>query len=439
MDINAHSRTGRVVDLGPDVENEPIVFADLHIHSRFSRATSPQMEVQTLYYWGRRKGIGLLGTGDFTHPEYFKELQEKLEPDPSGFYRVKGQGQDVLFVPSAEISSIYKQGGKVRRVHTMLVARNLESVQEINRALASRGNIAADGRPILGVSVRHLAKLVREIDPETLVIPAHIWTPWFSVLGERSGFESLAECFEEELDGVAAVETGLSSDPEMNWRLSQLDRFSIISNSDAHSPARIGRECNAFRAPLTWSSLREILLKKDSSRFRFTVEFFPEEGKYHWPGHAACGPAVSPGAWRELQGRCPVCGKSLTGGVASRVEALADRPEGFVPENAVPSVHLVPLDEIIAEALGKGNATQGVKRLWDQVVEAGGSELRILLFTPPEQLQAWAGERVAEAILRVRRGEVLPQPGYDGIYGKIRLFEEKKAKGKKSGSQLPLV
>jgi len=432
--------SGRAADLSPALRQEPLLFADFHIHSRFSRATSPQMEVQTLGYWGRRKGIGLLGTGDFTHPAYFKELSEKLEPDASGFYRVRGQDDQVLFVPTAEISNIYKQGGKVRRVHTVLLARSLESVREINRSLASRGNIAADGRPILGFSARHLCTLVREIDPETMVSPAHIWTPWFSVLGEKSGFDSLAECFEDELPMVCGVETGLSSDPEMNWRLSQLDPYAIISNSDAHSPSRIGRECNAFRGPLTWSSLREILRTKDHGRFRFTVEFFPEEGKYHWPGHAACGPAIAPGQYRELQGQCPVCGKPLTGGVASRVEALADRPEGFVPRVAVPSVHLMPLDEIIGEALGKGTASRAVQDLWDRMVETAGNEMRVLLFMSEDEIAELATPRVAEAIGRVRRGEIRPEPGYDGVYGKIRLFSgEKPGRKKKTGDQLPLV
>jgi len=400
----------------------PLVFGDFHIHSRFSRATSGQMEVEALSYWARRKGIGLMGTGDFTHPEYFRELKDKLEPDETGFYRVRRNDNGTLFVPTVEISNMYKQGGKGRRVHTLLIARSLESAGEINRALASRGNVASDGRPIFGFSVRHLAKLVREIDPETLVVPAHIWTPWFSVLGERSGFDTLAECFEEELEYVAAVETGLSSDPEMNWRLSQLDRFAIISNSDAHSPAKIGRECNAFRAPLTWRDLRETLLTRDRERFRFTVEFFPEEGKYHWPGHRACGVAAAPEQYRAWQGKCPVCGKLLTGGVASRVEMLADRPEGFVPTHAVPSVHLVPLEELVAEALGQNPGTKAVTALWDRLLAEGGSEMNVLLFLPAEGLRELAGERVAEAVLRMRRGEVHMEPGHDGVYGTLRIF-----------------
>ncbi len=432
-------RSGRVIDLGP--EPGPLIFADLHIHSRFSRATSKQMGIEALDYWGKRKGIGLLGTGDFTHPEYYKELKAELEADSTGFYRFRRSGSEVLFIPSAEISNIYKQGGKVRRVHTILIARSLETVGEINRLLASRGNVASDGRPILGFSARHLCKLVREVDPEILVIPAHIWTPWFSVLGERSGFDSLAECYEEELPHIAAVETGLSSDPEMNWRLSQLDNLAIISNSDAHSPSKIGRECNAFKGPLSWKILRETFLNRDRERFRFTVEFFPEEGKYHWPGHSACGLAVPPEKYRELNGRCPVCRKPLTGGVASRVEALADRPSGFKPEHAVPSVHLVPLNEIIGEALGQGPATKKVQGIWDHLVQEGGNELNVLLFMPREALSELAGERVAEAVMRMRRGEVQTVAGYDGIYGKVKIFglEPGDKKKKPVDKQLSLI
>ncbi len=413
---------GRVADLG--LQPKPLVFADLHLHSKFSRATSGQMEVPSLHYWGRRKGLQLLATGDFTHPEYFRLLNEQLEADASGFYRLRGAEPDVRFVLSAETSHIYKQAGKTRRVHMLFLARSLESAREINRALASRGNVASDGRPIFGFSARHLCRLLREIDPETLVIPAHIWTPWFSVLGERSGFDSLEECFEEETGFLAAVETGLSSDPEMNWRLSQLDRVALVSNSDAHSPSRLGRECNVFHGPLTWQDLGTILRRQDRDRFRFTVEFFPEEGKYHWPGHSACRRSVSPEEYRALGGRCPVCRKLFTGGVASRVDQLADRPAGFVPEKAVPSVHLIPLDEIVAEALGRTPACKGVKKIWDRLVEEGGSELDLLLFTPEEQVAELAGARVAEALGRMRRGAVSAVPGYDGVYGRIRLFDE---------------
>ncbi len=416
-----HFIAQHAIDLNESAET--LVFADLHIHSRFSRATSGQMEVETLAYWAQRKGIGLLGTGDFTHPQHFQDLKEKLELDPlSGFYRLRRGDNGVRFVPTAEISNMFKQNGKGRRVHTVVIARSLETVQEINRALASRGNVAADGRPIFGFSVMHLCKLLREIDPETLVIPAHIWTPWFSVLGERSGFDTFEECFEDELPFVSAVETGLSSDPEMNWRLSQLDRFALISNSDSHSPAKIGRECNAFRAPLTWISLRDTLRTRDRNRFRFTVEFFPEEGKYHWAGHQACGVVVSPAQYRELNGRCPVCKKGLTGGVASRVEMLADRPLGYVPPQAVPSIHLVPLDEVIGEAMRKKSTNKPVQTLWDRLVTEAGNELAVLLFLPEAALREMAGDEVARAIMQMRRGEVQAVPGYDGVYGHIKIF-----------------
>ncbi len=398
------------------------------------------MEVETLGYWARRKGLGLIGTGDFTHPGHFQDLRDKLEPDPAGFYRLRQGESGVRFVPTAEVANIYTQDGRGRRIHTLLIARSLEEVAELNRALASRGNVAADGRPIFGFSARHLVKLVRETAPETLVVPAHIWTPWFSVLGERSGFDSLADCFGEELPFVPAIETGLSSDPEMNWRLSQLDGLTILSNSDAHSPAKLGRECNAWLAPLTWDGLRETLFRRETGRLRFTVEFFPEEGKYHWAGHRACGVSVSPGEYTALSGRCPKCGKALTGGVASRVEALADRPAGFVPEGAVPSVHLVPLDEVIGEALGQGPGTKAVLALWDRLVAEAGNELAVLFFMPGPAVRELAGERVATAVEKMRRGEVLAIPGYDGVYGKIRIFPEPESAAPVAGpAQLSLL
>jgi uncharacterized protein (TIGR00375 family) len=429
---------GRVVDLGPDPGE--LVFADLHVHSRYSRATSPAMEPETMAAWARRKGVGLLGTGDFTHPEHFRDLKDKLEPDPSGFYRLRREDQGVRFVPTAEVANMYSQGGRGRRVHLLIVARDLESAGEINRALASRGNVASDGRPIFGFSARHLVALVRAADPEALVIPAHIWTPWFSVLGERSGFDSLAECFEEELPHIAAVETGLSSDPEMNWRLSQLDPFTIISNSDAHSPAKLAREANAFRGPLTRDGLRAVLTGRDREGFRFTVEFFPEEGKYHWPGHRECGVSASPAQYLAWRGTCPVCSRALTAGVASRVEALADRPEGAVRSGAVPSVHLVPLEELVAEALGQRPGTKAVAALWDRLIEQGGSELNVLLRLDAGALREVGGERVAEAVLRMRRGEVEIAPGHDGVYGAVRIFGARVGEPSPgSRDQLPLL
>lgn len=420
--MSSSVKIGCVNDL--DLPKESLTFADLHIHSKYSRATSPQMEVTTLHYWAKRKGIGLMGTGDFTHPRYFQELAANLEPDESGFYQVKGYNRDVLFIPTAETSHIYKQGGRTRRVHMLMMARNLETANEINRALASRGNIASDGRPILGLPAKKLCQIVRAIDDQTIMVPAHIWTPWFSVLGEKSGFDSLQECFEEELDMICAIESGLSSDPEMNWRLSQLDPYTIISNSDAHSPSKIGRECNAFSGALTWDTLRYALRNKKNSQLKFTVEFFPEEGKYHWPGHLKCKQALSPGDYKALGGLCPVCKQELTGGVASRVEMLADREDGYQPAQAAASVHLIPLDEIIAEAIGKGPNTKSVQLSLDQLVNEKRSELEILIRTPIDEISDIAGAKVAQAVNRMRHGQVMAQAGYDGVYGKIKLFTE---------------
>lgn len=418
--MTTNNAYGCVRDLS--LGKEKLVFADLHIHSKYSRATSPQMEVTALHYWAKRKGIGLLGTGDFTHPQYFQELKDKLEPHPSGFYQVRGYDDGVLFVPTVETSHIYKQGGRTRRVHMLTIARSLESAQEINRALARRGNIASDGRPILGLPAKALVQLVRAIDDQTLMIPAHIWTPWFSVLGEKSGFDSLEECFEEEMDMISGIETGLSSDPEMNWRLSQLDRFTIISNSDAHSPSKIGRECNAFASPLTWASLSQGLWDKTDTTLRFTVEFFPEEGKYHWPGHSKCKMPVSPADFLKLEGLCPVCQRPLTNGVASRLEMLADRSEGYRPKGALPSVHLVPLEEVIGEAMGKRPASKAVQLQLDRMLDQGISELELLIRTPLDDIEALSNGRIREAVQRMRNGQVRTVAGYDGEYGKILLF-----------------
>ncbi len=435
------NRYGCVKDLA--LGREKLVFADLHIHSKYSRATSPQMDVVSLHYWAKRKGIGLMGTGDFTHPQYFQELKDHLEPHASGFYQVRGYDDSVLFVPTVETSHIYKQSGKTRRVHMLTIARSLESAQEINRALARRGNIASDGRPILGLPAKGLVRLVRDIDDHTLMVPAHIWTPWFSVLGEKSGFDSLEECFEEELDMISAIETGLSSDPEMNWRLSQLDPYTIISNSDAHSPAKVGRECNAFSHPLTWEKLRMSLREKAKSTLRFTVEFFPEEGKYHWPGHSNCKMPVSPADFLKLEGLCPVCHRPLTNGVASRLEMLADRPEGYRPKAALPSVHLVPLDEVIAEAMGKRPASKAVQLQLDRMLDHDLGELELLIRTPLNDIEALSSSRIREAVQRVRQGQVQAQPGYDGVYGKIGLFTDQEKNGAQkrtlSAPQLNLI
>ncbi len=410
-------------DFWPKEELKDVVLADLHVHSRYSRATSRDMTVPVLAQTAKEKGLFLIGTGDFTHPEYFKELEELLIPAPEeGFYVYREDPEGTRFVLSVEVSNIFSQAGKAnRRVHTVVLAPNFEVVREINRALSYLGNLEVDGRPTFGFPVKDLVRLLRKISPDVLIIPAHIWTPWYSVFGAFSGFDSLEECFEEELEFIYALETGLSSDPPMNWRLSALDRFTLVSNSDAHSPTKLGREANAFLGKLDYPKLVQAL---KSDTLAFTIEFYPEEGKYHFDGHRNCGVLFSPKETRAHGGRCPVCGEPLTIGVMSRVEELADREEGFKPDKKPPALHLVPLLEIISEALGKGIQSQIVKKTYRQLVHIGGTEFEILLFKSFEELSEFVPPRILEGIKRVREGRLFIRPGFDGVYGKISIFEE---------------
>jgi uncharacterized protein (TIGR00375 family) len=401
-------------------------FADLHLHSRFSRATSKDMEVETLAHWAKKKGIGLLGTGDFTHPTYFAELRAKLEPLGNGLFRLKKGDPGVHYILSTEVSNIYTQGGKGRRIHNLIFAPSFEVADALVAKLGTLGKLSSDGRPIFGFAAKELVKLVIDISPECLIIPAHIWTPWFSIFGANSGFDSIEECFGDMSSHIHAMETGLSSDPEMNWRLSALDPITLISNSDAHSPGRLGREANAFDCALDYREIAEALRKKDRKKLRFTIEFFPEEGKYHYDGHRQCGVVLSPSETKARQNLCPVCHKKLTVGVMHRVEELADRPEGFIPRNAIPSIHLIPLEEIIAAALGFRVGTKAVDEEYERLVERGENEFRILLDATPEELDTFVPKRILEGILRMRQGKVSIVPGHDGVYGKIDLFPGKK-------------
>jgi len=398
--------------------------ADFHIHSKYSRATSKEMEVESLARWAKKKGIALLGTGDFTHPTYLTELRSKLEPFGNGLLRLKKDDQGVRFIFTTELCNIYSQGGKVRRIHSLIFAPSFEVVQAIASKLGNFGKLSSDGRPIFGFSAKDLAKMILDISPDCMIIPAHAWTPWFSIFGANSGFDSMEECFGEMSPFIYAIETGLSSDPEMNWRFSALDRITLISNSDAHSPNRLGREANAFEGPLDYKEIVETLRTKDRKRFLFTVEFFPEEGKYHYDGHRDCGVIFSPSETKTHQSLCPKCEKKLTIGVMHRVEELADRPAGFIPKNAIPSIHLIPLDEVLAEALGHKVGTKAVETEYERLVERGGSEFQILLDASPDDLASFVTPRVLEAIIRMRQGKVSIVPGHDGVYGKISLFPE---------------
>ena len=408
------------------------IVADLHIHSKYSRAVSQDMTLENISLWAEKKGIQVMGTGDFTHPQWFSEIKEKLEPAEEGFYKLKSQfgdgGVRTRFMLTTEISSIYKKGGKTRRIHNLVFAPSLEAAEKINTRLGWIGNLKSDGRPILGLDSKELLKIILDIDERCVLVPAHAWTPWFSIFGSMSGFDSIEECFEEMSPHIFAIETGLSSDPAMNWRLSKLDKISLISNSDSHSLQKIGREANVFDCSLSYDGLVNAIKSKDPKQFLFTIEFFPEEGKYHYDGHRECGVRLSPSQTKEYNGICPKCGKPLTVGVLSRVEELADRKEGEKPPNAVPYKSLVPLDEIIAEALGVGPKSKAVAAEYDKLIKSFGSELNVLLDAAYEDIAKVSQPKIAEAVQRVREGRIEVQPGYDGEYGKISIFREDEKK-----------
>ncbi|OGP56124.1 MAG: DNA helicase UvrD [Deltaproteobacteria bacterium RBG_13_52_11] len=398
------------------------------------------MELDAIARWGKIKGIKLVATGDFTHPLYFAEIKSKLEPVADGIYRLKQGEQETLFILCTEVSNIFTQGQRTnRRTHTLIFAPNIETVEHINTALGRLGKLGSDGRPIFGFPTKDLVKMILDISDKCLLVPAHAWTPWFSVFGANSGFDSLEECFEEQTKNISAIETGLSSDPEMNWRLSALDGITLISNSDAHSPNKLGREANAFACALEYPEICRCIKEKDPTGLLFTVEFFPEEGKYHYDGHRNCNVLFTPQESKAHNNICPVCGKQLTVGVMHRVEELADRKQGFVPKKSIPSIHLIPLEEIIAEALEQGPNTKGVQQEYMRMVEQAGSEFAILIDLPSEEIKKIAPPRVYEGIMLVRQGKLKIVPGYDGVYGRISIFPkegeaEKPANGKEQMS-----
>ena len=397
------------------------LIADLHIHSRYSRACSQEMEVNTLAKWARIKGVNLLGTGDFTHPLYFAELRNKLEPTDGGLLRLKGERQEPYFIPTVEVNNIYHQAGRLRKIHMLIVAPSLEAVEKINQRLRPRGKLSADGRPTFTFPAKDIVKLVLDVAPDALLIPAHAWTPWFSLFGSNSGFDSLEACFEEESPNIHAIETGLSSDPAMNWRFSALDGITLVSNSDAHSPRKIAREANVLDCLPTYRDVADVLKSHNPQRFLFTIEFFPEEGKYHYDGHRKCGVRWSPAETKRHQGRCSECGAPVTVGVMHRVDDLADREDGSVPPRAIPAKHLIPLEEVLADALEAKPGTKTVEREYQRLTSLLGSELHILLDVEEEELKKSSSPHVWERILKVRREEVQVEPGYDGVYGKICL------------------
>jgi uncharacterized protein (TIGR00375 family) len=381
------------------------------------------MEVERLAWWAKRKGITLLGTGDFTHPIYLASLRQQLEPAEDGLFRLREGERDVRFMLTVEITNIFRHEGKGRKTHTLIFAPSFAVVDRLNAQLAAHGNLALDGRPTLKCTARELLQIAKEVDPACEVIPAHVWTPWFSVLGSLSGFNSLEECYREDVHHIRAVETGLSSDPAMNWRLSFLDHVALISNSDAHSPRKLAREANILNCALSYAAVCKALTSRDPKQFLQTIEFFPQEGKYHLDGHRPCQVCLSPDETKAYQGRCPNCNKKITVGVLHRVEALADRKAGYVPPTLIPSRYLLPLEEIIAAALGQRTNTKKVNGEYDRLLDRYGTELGILLELDEEELRDGTPPRIVEGIMKVRRGDVQITPGYDGEYGKIGLFE----------------
>lgn len=408
------------------------MIADLHIHSRFSMATSKEGTPENLDFWARKKGISLIGTGDFTHPVWREELKERLVSEGNGLYRLRDEyvkeesrkfpGEGTRFVVSGEISSIYKKNGKTRKVHNVILLPGLEAADAMAQRLEKIGNIHSDGRPILGLDSHDLLEMMLDVCPEGILIPAHIWTPHFSVLGAKSGFDSVEECFEELAPYIHALETGLSSDPAMNWRISKLDRYQLVSNSDAHSPSKLRREANLLDIDCSYEGLYRAI--QTGEGLEGTVEFFPEEGKYHFDGHRKCGVSLSPVEAERLGGICPVCGKKLTMGVDHRVEQLADRAEGFVKKDGKKYESLVPLPEVISTCMGYSAASKKVQGCFEQMIQTLGTEFDILRNVPSEDIKSCAGERIAEGIENVRTGNVKRIPGYDGEYGKIELFDE---------------
>ncbi len=425
--------------------------ADLHIHSKFSRATSRDMTFDNLAYWAKVKGISLVASGDFTHPEWFFLTKEKLEPAGNGFFKLRNvlppangylknislAPDDVHFVLSTEISFIYSKKGKVRKIHLLLLAPDFESVEKVNSRLAGLGNLRSDGRPILGMDAKNFVRLVADLCPRAVIIPSHIWTPWFSLFGANSGFDSIEECFEEMTPFIFALETALSSDPAMNWRLSALDRFALVSNSDAHSPSRLGREANVFDTEFSFKGLVEALRSRKPDKFLHTIEFFPEEGKYHYDGHRKCGVVFSPKESFAHRDVCPKCGKKLTIGVMHRVEELADREEGIKPPGKIPYKNLIPLNEVIAEAIDKTAECQSVWDIYFRLIHEFGNEHRILTEVPISDLCRFQPDRVGLGIERMRKGAVKILPGHDGFYGKISLFD-KELPGEQTSAQLKL-
>jgi uncharacterized protein (TIGR00375 family) len=417
------------------------LIVDLHIHSKYSRATSKNLDLENIYKWGKLKGIQVIGTGDFTHPGWFEELRSKLRLDEQkGLYELDEQIADKIdreipascrknemyFVPTVEIANIYKRGGQVRRLHNVVVVPTLEVAAKINARLNRIGNLYSDGRPMLGLDSEELLKIVLDCSPDCLFIPAHIWTPWYAMFGSKSGFDSLEEAFGENKKYIYAVETGLSADPKMCRRLSQLEGVTLVSHSDAHSPGKLGREANILSCESVSYEQLVGAIKSGDGRLVGTIEFYPEEGKYHADGHAKCNFSCKPDETRRLGGICPQCGKPLTIGVLNRVQMLADQNENESEAfNSKIVKYIVPLTEILAEmGMVKSDKSMKVQKKYWEVLDKLGSEFEVLLEIPIEVMEVKGEKKLAEAVEKIRKGEVFVEPGYDGVYGKIKVRRE---------------
>lgn len=402
------------------------IIADLHIHSGYARACSKQLTLENIDIWAKKKGIDVISVGDFTHPERFKEIKKDLvEVDKSGLYKIKDSDTGVLFIMSTELSLIYRHHEKTRRLHMCIFLSDVDKVEKFNEELTARGaKLKSDGRPIIGMGAKEALQIVMSIDKDGFVVPAHAWTPWFAIFGSKSGYDSIEECFEELTSEVKAIETGLSSDPPMNWRLSVLDKINLISNSDAHSLPNIGREANIFEVKeVSYAEIKEGIQNKESGKLLKTIEFYPEEGMYHYDGHRKCGMVFSPEETKKKKGICPACGKPLTLGVMYRIVQLSDRDKKDI-HRLSDFVSLIPLQEIISETIGVGKHSKKVQSIYEDLIQLGKSEFNILLNLNEQELRKISEPKIVKAILRVRQGKVKLTPGFDGQYGKVEIFSE---------------
>lgn len=396
------------------------IIADFHIHSKYSRATSRDMEIPPISRWAKIKGINLVGTGDFTHPDWLKEIKSYLKEYEDGIYEYQG----VFFILSAEVNLIFSFKGKSRKVHISLLSKSIEDVEKLNKTFSEFTDLSIDGRPILPLNCIEFTKLVKDVSPDTFIYPAHAWTPWFGIFGSVTGFDSLEEAFGDEIKHIHAIETGLSSDPPMNWMVSKLDKITLLSNSDAHSPSNLGREANVFNIDLNYHELIDSIIKKDKSKFLFTIEFFPEEGKYHFDGHRNCGVSMSPAASIKIKNICPKCHKPMTLGVLHRVYDLKDR-DSFDKNNFIPYKSVVPLMELISQALNKTENSKVVQDEYSKIIGRFENEFNVLVFLPIDEMVGKIDERILKLIKNMRDGKVITKPGFDGEFGKIEVVFEK--------------